>query len=146
MDEYKSRWAIVAEVGPQDLKALHDLEVRLKSQGRLWENCESAWRAQMIQKYALRPFWPAKMTSDEQANRMRLFERMIYPVWKPIYQAWEKSWQEKDCASDLAILHRTDIAILKSGVRVDRNFLTQADEAKAARADMLRGQFRDAVS
>ena len=75
----------------------------------------------MIQKYVMRPFWPEKMLEADKAARMSEFQRAIFPIWKPIVQAWEKTWDEPKSKDEMLVVHDIDNRIWESGLKVNRS-------------------------
>jgi len=75
-------------------------------------------------KYQLIPYWSPNLTEGDQANRIRDFERAIYPIWarlETMFMEKDKAAQRKeDFVKEEDVLHAMDVAIHGSGHRPDR--------------------------
>lgn len=85
------------------------------------------------------------MGETDKQERLRNFERQIYPIWAPVYQKWTDTWEAAEQEEELDVLHRCDILIFQSAPRVDRNYFTVEDQNKKAKESKLRGQFEGAM-
>jgi hypothetical protein len=65
----------------------------------------------MQTKYNLSPFFPAEMPQEAQAREVQEFERMIYPVWMPIFDAGIKA-----DTPEIEAVHKADYAIYQACV------------------------------
>lgn len=145
MDDKTARWSQIVFWDRPAIEQLHKRELSLGRNWRLGFAWESPTR---VGQFQLSPYWDPRMPPGEQENRLKDFNREIYPVWGKIWSQWESSWESPTCEPEIKVMHRCDWAIKDSGITVNRLYLGDPREVreKAAKAQSYRGQFDEAMS
>lgn len=81
-------------------------------------------RIQAVFDRDLDDYWDKKKT--DVAREVERFEAYIYPIWGPLLRH-----DNKDFRDELAALHAADLAILRSGYRVNRGSTTAPNNTQA---------------
>jgi hypothetical protein len=76
-------------------------------------------------KYQLVPYWDKTIPECIRADRVKEFERAVFPIWAGIMG------REKEKKDECAILHGCDIAIHGSGIRVFRGPIPDGRKERA---------------
>ncbi len=79
---------------------------------------------EMAPRFGLKPFWPSDVCENDKYERLREFRQAAYKVWEPIVRdVVEKAADDEPEGpefDELGLLHACDLALFRSGVRVDR--------------------------
>lgn len=147
MDQNLARWSQIVFWDEGDVVRLHKLEkwrnMRLPPSGvprYQTTGMDGPQAGDLIQynqaRYMIRPFWPRGVTTAMQEERMREFERRIYPIWKSIFEHDGAADAEGPGIQEMESLHKADMAIFNSGSKPDRRPAASSRESRRFESDM----------
>lgn len=115
-----ARWTLLTAIGdPEVVAALHRREISSKKRTR---DSVLPTNNILVKQHGLYPFFPADLPQYDGQVRVEAFTKAIYRVWEPIVRrAHETAAEGGDWVFDeIKTLHDCDLAILASGIRIDR--------------------------
>ncbi len=143
MDNNLARWSQLVFFGHDDIEEIQAYEVRMGLRtDKGWAYSDKGlptWRAERRIAELTRIFnpdgyWPKAMSLEDRTRSMEDFQKVIFPIWKGIQErddARDKSATGPIATtvgammSEIATMHRQDMAILASGFKPRKEVMTQ---------------------
>lgn len=123
MTSLEARWAQLIEWDENAVRDLHAREVareaaneaRRKKQKAPDEWQDLAYIAGRVGEFGMSPYWGQFTAQEIRTERMRSFLAAIWPLWK------SQEARRGDADPDYKWVHAADLAIRRSGIKLDRS-------------------------
>lgn len=95
-----------------------------------WQSVLSKLNHQLISRSNLSRFWPFGLSEYERGERLRDYDSKIWALVSGELARYEAKWESDKLENLIDVIHRIDLKLHGSGIKIDRGGTNEPPERK----------------